>query len=71
MRFRLIDQNTPIAAWCECRPVVRAATEAAERWGARKRGEAAVDEDRAGEGCEDGALTGLAWGTLLIRGGAR
>ena len=26
-----IDKNTPMAAWCECRPVVRAAAEAAER----------------------------------------
>jgi len=26
-----LDKGTPLAAWCECRPVVRAAAEAAER----------------------------------------
>ena len=36
-----VDEDTPMAAWCECRRVVRAAAEAAER---RARGEA-VDEE--------------------------
>ena len=36
-----LDRGTPMGAWCECRPVVRAAAEAAER---RTRGEAVDGE---------------------------
>ena len=36
-----LDRGTPMGDWCECRPVVRAAAEAAER---RAKGEA-VGED--------------------------
>ena len=48
-----VDRGTPMAAWCGCRPVVRAAAEAAER---RARGEA-VDEE--GWRAVRMALTGL------------
>ena len=36
-----LDRGTPMGEWCECRPVVRAAAEVAER---RAKGEA-VDEE--------------------------
>ena len=48
-----LDRNMPLAAWCECRPVVRAAAEAAEQ---RTKGEA-VDEE--GWRAVRMALTGL------------
>ena len=48
-----VDKNTPMATWCECRPVVRAAAETAERCA---RGEA-VDEE--GWRAVRMALTGL------------
>ena len=48
-----VDRDAPMAAWCKCRPVVRAAAEAAER---RARGKA-VDEE--GWQAVRMALTGL------------
>ena len=48
-----LDRNMPLAAWCECRPVVRAAAEAADQ---RTKGEA-VDEE--GWRAVRMALTGL------------
>ena len=38
-----LDRGTPMGEWCECRPVVRAAAEAAER---RAKGEAVDEESR-------------------------
>ena len=36
-----LDRDTPVGEWCGCRPVVRAAAEAAER---RAKGEAVGEE---------------------------
>ena len=33
-----LDRGTPVGEWCECRPVVRAAAEAAERRAKQGRG---------------------------------